>query len=157
MVYNNKKTVTIVSWIGVIIWMSLIFYLSSQQATQSAQLSTGITEKIINIIQKYIPNYNVDILSFNSIIRKNAHLIAYFILGVLLINAISRNRIIGFKAYALALLICILYAISDEIHQLYVPGRSGEIRDVLIDSIGSSIGISIFALIKKIKLKSSLN
>lgn len=42
----------------------------------------------------------------------------------------------------------VMYAISDEIHQLMVDGRSGNVRDVIIDSIGILIGIMVFLLIK---------
>lgn len=52
-------------------------------------------------------------------------------------------RVSGFKAFTLALGICILYAISDEFHQLFVPGRGGQIRDVLIDSTGAIVGVAI--------------
>ena len=53
----------------------------------------------------------------------------------------------GLKVILLAFLICGLYAISDEIHQLYVQGRSGQVSDVLIDSSGALVGIlSIVAI-----------
>ena len=50
------------------------------------------------------------------------------------------------------IIICILYAISDEIHQLFVPGRSGQVSDVLLDTLGAFTGIMIYKLIyNKIK------
>ena len=53
--------------------------------------------------------------------------------------------------------ICLLYAASDEIHQLFVPGRSGEVRDVMIDFSGAVLGIAlsmlVFLLICRIKKK----
>lgn len=47
------------------------------------------------------------------------------------------------------LIICLLYSISDEFHQLFIVGRSGEVRDVLIDTIGALTGIYGYYLIKR--------
>ena len=65
------------------------------------------------------------------------------------------------KKPQLAFLICVLYAISDEIHQLFVPGRAGQVRDVLIDSSGSFLGIFLVMLfvrfLRKIRNKNKIN
>lgn len=134
----------ILSWTAVILWMALIFNLSSQVAEQSRQLSTGITEFIIQTIEKINPNADFNINSFSHIVRKNAHFFAYLILGVLVLNALRRCGVSGYKSLALALGICILYAISDEVHQLFVPGRGGQVRDVILDSAGAAVGIVPF-------------
>jgi len=49
-----------------------------------------------------------------------------------------------------AFLICVIYAISDEIHQLFVPGRTGQLKDVIIDSSGSFVGIAIVIIVIKL-------
>lgn len=142
----------ILLWTAVIIfWMSLIFYLSHQPATESNQLSAGITEIIINAVEKFVPNANFDIRSVNHTIRKKAHFFAYLILGMLVINALRKSGMSEYRSIVLALGICVLYAVADEIHQLYIPGRSGEIRDFLIDSAGSGIGIGVYLIINMIK------
>ncbi|MDQ0243683.1 VanZ family protein [Bacillus fengqiuensis] len=138
------------SWTAVILWMLLICNLSNQPATKSNQLSTGITEVIVENVEKIIPNAGTNIGSFNHIVRKNAHFAVYFVLGVLLINALRKNAIYSYQRVGLALLICILYAASDEFHQLFVPGRGGQIKDVLIDSVGASVGIGTYLLINQI-------
>ena len=150
----NKKRVAIVfSYMVVFLWMAVIFYLSGQVAADSKNLSTGITQWIMNIVDEVVW-FSIDIESFHHIIRKNAHFIAYLLLGVALIHAMKRSGVYGFRGYAIALFICIVYAISDEIHQLFVPGRSGELRDVFIDSTGAIIGISVFlGLGKMVKRK----
>ena len=139
-------------WIFVILWMALIFYLSHQPATESNGLSTGITEKIIEMVEKIAPAININLGRLNHIVRKNAHFFAYLILGILVTNGLRNNEIIGFKGFRLALLICVLYAISDEVHQLFVPGRGGQVRDVVLDSIGAIVGI-----ISMIILRSKVN
>lgn len=128
--------------------MAVIFYLSGQEAVESKQLSTGITQWVINMLDKIVW-FSIDIESLHHIIRKNAHFIAYLFLGVALIHAVRRSDVYGLRGYVIALFICIVYAISDEVHQLFVPGRSGELRDVFIDSAGAIMGISMFLGLSK--------
>ncbi len=135
------------SWTAVILWMTLIFYLSHQPATESNKLSAGITEVIIQTIEKVAPNVEFDVRSLNHIIRKNVHFFAYLILGVLVLNALRTSRVRGSRSIALALGICVLYAISDEVHQLFIPGRSGEVRDVVIDTAGASVGVMVYMVV----------
>lgn len=97
-------------------------------------------------LERVAPNTatELEINRLHHMLRKNAHFIAYLILGILVMNALRSSREYGYQSIALALLICALYAISDEIHQIYVPGRSGELRDVMIDSVGASVGIGVY-------------
>lgn len=126
-----------------LIWMTLIFTMSSFNANESSNQSNFI----VNIISNIININNIELLSL--IIRKLAHFTEYFILGILVYNAVnSYNK----KTYS-AIIICILYAISDEIHQIFVPGRSCQILDILIDSIGSITGIYITILLYKYVFK----
>lgn len=138
----------IISWAPVILWMALIFYFSQQQATTSNELSTGITEVIIQTVEKIAPDMGVDLRGFNHIVRKNAHFLIYLVLGVLVIIALRRSGVHGYyRAMVLTILICALYAISDEVHQLFVNGRGPQVKDVLIDSAGAIVGISLFCMI----------
>lgn len=141
----------IFSWAAVIVWMALIFYLSHQPATESNEQSTGITEIIITTLENLVPNAEIDIRGFHHMVRKNAHFIAYFILGVLVINSLRVSGVRGYRSMVLALGICVLYAISDEVHQLFIPGRSGEVSDVLIDSAGASVGIDVYLVFCRMK------
>ncbi len=128
----------------VIMWMILIFYLSHQPVTKSNNLSKGITEVIIETVEKVTPKRVFNVSRLNHILRKNAHFFAYLVLGILVSNALRSNKIYGFKNIGIALTICVLYAISDEIHQLFVPGRGGQIKDVILDSFGAIVGILIY-------------
>lgn len=74
-------------------------------------------------------------------IRKNAHFFIYLILGVFVKYALNSTGISGFKSIVISLLICVAYAFTDEIHQLFVPGRGGQLSDVVIDSCGAGLGI----------------
>lgn len=140
---KNKK---IISWLLVMIWMGIIFYLSHQPATQSNELSTGITQKIIKSVEKVATNLDIDTRNFNHIIRKMAHFTAYFILGVLVLNAIKQSYSLDIKWALASIIICILYAISDEVHQAFIPGRGPAVFDVLIDSLGATTGILLYKM-----------
>ena len=134
---NYKKNL---SWILVIIWMVIIFLLSAQSANDSGSLSGGITDRIYQVLNIVLPKLNIETL--HSIIRTLAHFVLYLILGVLLLNALNYNKQKRNANFVFALLIIVLYAISDEIHQIFVPGRAFQIYDLLIDFLGSLIGIN---------------
>ncbi|MDP5274727.1 VanZ family protein [Chengkuizengella axinellae] len=145
---NKRKQLKFITSLAVVfLWMLLIFYLSSQVASQSDNLSRNVSEVVIVTVDNITPKHDININTMNHFVRKNAHFFTYLVLGLLVIIAIRRSDMIGFKSYTLAFAICILYAISDEFHQLYVPGRGPEVRDVLIDSLGSLVGISMYYLL----------
>lgn len=127
--------------------MVLIFVLSGENADDSSQTSG---KAVIKLISLFIPNFEelsesaqreiINMCQF--IVRKTAHFAIYAILGVLsVLNTVTLEKISLAKRFIISALFCLVYAISDEIHQLFVPGRSGEIRDVLIDFTGALIGI----------------
>lgn len=148
----NRKDVSI---IVTIIWMGIIFYLSHQPESESSELSSRFLLIIEGIITYLHVTINVDLLHF--LIRKSAHFIAYFILGILIIRTLQIGRKINVRFIVLAFSIGVLYAISDELHQLFIPGRSGEFRDVIIDSVGASLGIIFYIMIIAIKNKNIVN
>ena len=136
-----------------IIWMIIIFIMSNDNGAASSYKSDEVTSFIIDKINLLTGN---DIYSgINNIIfivRKCAHFIEYFILGFLVINVIKDYNKISFSCCLFVILICILYSISDEIHQLFISGRSGRIIDVLIDTIGSVCGTIFYLVIYKVRL-----
>ncbi|WP_018212348.1 VanZ family protein, partial [Desulfitobacterium hafniense] len=137
---NNLRLILIISWAAVFLWMGIIFYLSAQVAAQSDELSQGIAERLLSVAAKAFPGLNVDDIQSNFIVRKSAHFLTYLVLSVLSMNALRRSGIKGMQQIVIAIGICVLYAISDEVHQLYVPGRSGQLKDVLLDSGGTIVG-----------------
>lgn len=139
----------ILPWAIVILWMALIFLFSHQPATESAEMSSGITRLISNMIKAIASNFDLNQESLHHIIRKCAHFTIYLILGILVNNALKGNNISTLKCILLAFLICVLYAISDEIHQIFIPGRSGQISDVLLDSSGGLLGILILHIFRR--------
>ena len=140
----------------VLLCMIIIFSFSSDDDKASDKKSDGVIISVAKLIKrnnlskkekiKYINKYVV-------FVRKGAHFIIYFALGLSLISLIREYRILDLKAILIALLIAILYACSDEFHQLFISGRSGQISDIFLDSFGSFVGISIYYLIYKIRSK----
>lgn len=133
---KRKKIINLALLIG---WMIFIFYMSHQPADVSSAQS-GFVLKLIEKLGITIDVAYVDIAT--TIIRKGTHITEYAILGILSYNAfiLFYNRR---QAMMIALLVTIGYAITDEVHQLFVVGRAGRATDVLIDSIGAIIGTGI--------------
>ena len=135
---KNKKLV--LAWILLVLWMAFIFYMSSCNGNVSSDQSGTIAYVLHNILGI---NYS-DKLIF--IIRKCAHVSEFFILGILVINLVSKYNVK--HIYLISFIICVLYASIDEFHQLFVPGRSGQVTDVLIDLIGVVLGLLLVFLIR---------
>lgn len=97
----------ILLWLPAIFWMMLIFFLSSRPSVSVAQ------DQVLNFL-----------------FFKGLHLLEYGMLFILLYRATKKKML-------LSLVLTIVYAISDEIHQLFVPTREGRVRDIFIDSFGA--------------------
>ena len=155
----KKSTKIIILAILSLAWMACIFKLSSMTSYNSNGKSIDIisifiedTLNITNsygITSSYPSNDKIAHASalLNPILRKVIHATVYFVLAffiMILINIIFdyKHYILGF---IITLLICIIFASSDEIHQLFVAGRTGQLVDVVIDSIGALIGILFYS------------
>ena len=142
-----KKTISIVS---LILWMIVIFSFSSADANKSTGTSDKVITTMIEIKDKITnnetPNNEKEIIVKNSsfYIRKIAHITEYLILGFLMFNLLKQYSVTNIY-YAIGL--SILYSCTDEFHQLFINGRSGSIRDVLIDTIGILIGTYLYKLL----------
>lgn len=139
-------------WIPVIAWMIIIFFFSAQNADESDKTS-GIAAKIFEYLINTIFGSFSD--SFKSallnnchfIVRKTAHFTEYAILGILSSIAFkSYDKLSAWLKKIFSAALCLLYAASDELHQAFVPGRSCQLRDVIIDFSGAVFGILIFSL-----------
>lgn len=141
-----------ISWIVVILSMTMIFYFSHQPPESSNKLSKNVTEIIVENVETVIPNKELRIERFNRIVRKNAHFFIYLVLGVLVIHALRKSGVSStYYGLCLAFLFCVLYAVSDELHQLFVAGRGAQVEDVFIDSAGAFVGIFLYLVIRQRK------
>lgn len=112
--------------------------------------SSGKSDGIAYFIASKISITDTDNLIF--LIRKTAHITEYLILGILLINVLKDYNKLSIKLVIITIIFCFTYAISDEVHQLFISNRSGKYTDVLIDTSGSIIGCFIYYLIFKKKI-----
>ena len=142
----NKKVIHIVL---LVIWMLIIFILSHDQGYQSSSKSDPIAKYIVNIISN-VTGHDYTGSELNNIldktikvVRKSGHIIEYLILGVLSLLVCKDYFILDKKHLIYTILLCYLYSISDEIHQVFVNGRSGEFKDTLIDLVGIILGVII--------------
>lgn len=153
----NKKFVKILFGIFVLLWMSIVFYFSHQSADDSSSTSGNTIRKLINIfpnIQNLEEFEKEQIISnLQPITRKLAHFSIYTLGGILIYNFINTYDIENKRKMIYSFIIGGIYAITDEFHQLFINGRSGEFRDVCIDSSGILFGIFIIIIIIKLKLK----
>ncbi len=143
-------------WVLPVIWMAVIFMFSHQPSDSSAQLSGRLTH-IIEAIAKFI-NIDTEKIDLHLIIRKGAHFTEFAILGFLLFIAIFPSSRTVIKAGIMSQLIGMGYAVLDEVHQLFVPGRSCQVTDMLIDSCGVLFAVLLsyaFVMLKRVLHKPS--
>ena len=156
----------IIFTILIIINCITIFYFSHQVADNSSNQSSRVVEIISNIIPaiKNMQEPDKTILKeeiLTPIVRKIAHFSIYAILGIFTISfTLTFEDKKTNQKIVYSLIFCILYAITDEFHQTFIPGRSGKIIDIFIDSLGALVGILFIILItiiiNKIKSKNNL-
>ena len=143
----------------IIICMSIIFFFSSQEAEESKGTSKGFALKIITFLDFNDALSSVEEVALaqkiDYFVRKTAHLSIYALLSFLIALFLNEYKNTYRFIVLKSTIYSFLYACTDEIHQLFVKGRSGEIRDVCIDTLGailgSVFGVLIIHILKKLK------
>lgn len=115
--------------VPLIVWMGLIFLLSSQSVL--VQIHSKVGEKFF---------------------YKGSHMITYAILTWLWWRALTSQRRVTWSILLAAFTLTVLYGISDEIHQLFVPGRHSQVADVLFDAGGALTMILIIRRVRWLRL-----
>lgn len=127
---GKQKAAFICSFLALFFWMGLIFSLSAQPGSDSSELSGGLLALLMKISPFPISSF---------FLRKAAHFTEFMLLCVLFYLAIFSC---SFKKRPwLSFLGAALYAVSDEVHQLFVEGRACQFRDMLIDMSGALLGM----------------
>ena len=131
--------------------MWVIFGFSGQNGEESGSISRKITEEVtknISSIQNLEKEEKEKVLrKIENIIRKLAHFSLYTIIGILLMSLMSTYKIKQKSRILISGSIGLLYAISDEIHQSFIPGRGPQITDVGIDFSGVVVGMCIVLVV----------
>ncbi|MBQ4282501.1 MAG: VanZ family protein [Lachnospira sp.] len=150
-------------WIPVIVLACFIFGFSAQDGVASGGLSRKVAAFLVDMadatgwVDVAESERDSVIESIQYPVRKLAHMSEYALLTVLTYIALAVDGISKGKRWWLALLGAILFACTDEFHQLFVPGRAGMITDVLIDSVGCIIGVLMCITTVSIKSKFMLD
>lgn len=145
------KKIKVVSCIATIAVMALIFFFSAQTATDSSKTSSGITRKIAEIVALVINADNVKSIQdvLHTIVRKAAHFTLFFMLALSVANNVF--QLFGTekgKLFIITVAFCLFYAITDEVHQMFVPGRAAMLNDIIVDFSGSLCGGGMFILLR---------
>lgn len=145
----------IIAWILTVLWMAVIFLLSHQDNVSSSGLSGQLVAVLMRITGGQLEG--PQLVRFESVIRVLAHGFVFFVLGLLVSYAFETINIRELPNAALTFIISALYAASDELHQLFIPGRAGELKDFLIDCAGIVLAIIIYQVVRTISdLRSEL-
>ncbi|MCR4436304.1 MAG: VanZ family protein [Clostridiales bacterium] len=145
---------TLILLVLAIAWMTVIFFFSSQPGEDSARQSGRVVELLLGIFNRvynhHPPAFIVDwLLKSDHFVRKGGHVAEYMVLGVLVINLLKRWDLK--KYFIISLSVCFIYASSDEVHQLFVPGRAGRVSDVLLDTAAALVGMGIVAGLRRVR------
>ena len=139
--------------------MISIFSFSTQEASESANTSKEFISKIAKTFTKDFETLPIEkqeeiISNYQFLTRKTAHFSLFLTLGFFVLLSVITYEKIKFKVRIfISFIISTIYAASDEIHQLFVAGRSGEVRDFFIDVCGCVLGIVIGIIVYKLFLK----
>ena len=158
---TNGKFFCVFLWILVILWGGLIFFMSSMDTNES----NGKSKTIINdVVEKSVETtnglgitdkhpsenkMNQVIEKLNYPLRKAAHASEYFIFTILILIALKNSGVKGNKKFIIALVICFVYACTDEYYQTFVNGRTGQFSDTLIDTFGGFISCLMYTFMIK--------
>lgn len=123
-------------------WLLVIFMFSNEVSSDSSARSAVF----VNVLSGYVGG-SADVLTF--LTRKAAHIFIYFVLGILTFNVARDYKISARRMILLSVLFVACYACFDEFHQLFIPGRSGEPRDVAIDTIAGGVGVFAYFFVQK--------
>ena len=135
------------SFIPAILIMYIIFSFSAQNGSASSNTSYKVSHKIVSIADRALDLELTEaqtsrcVRKINLYVRKLAHFTEYFLLAVALTFPLYVYRVRGIWLVLIGLIFCVGFAAFDEFHQFFVKGRSASVRDVIIDSCGSFVGI----------------
>ena len=146
---RKNKIMRYVSWLAVAGWMGVIFLMSAQTATESGGLSEEIVRWLLGFLYRGFESFSAQrqeslMEIWHWIVRKGAHFTEYAVLAMLVANAL---RTYGKLRWYLPVAISAAYAVSDEVHQYFVPGRACRLLDMGIDTCGALFGTVVFSLL----------
>lgn len=151
---NKKK---ILRTIPALIWMYLIYWLSDRPALESTAQSEDLTFIILKAASTFTGFSDAEVMDRTMLIepclRETAHFAEYAVLGLLVLIAVGAYMKSDGKRAMISFLICFIYALTDEVHQLYIPGRTFQLIDIILDTAGAALVMIVFLAVKSIRRK----
>ena len=148
---NILRTIFIILLIGT---LGIIFGFSSQDSKKSSSISRRVTEfltdRIGSIQEKPEQEKEQILFRVEKIVRKIAHFSIYTVVGFLLMALFKTYKLEETNRFSYSLIIGVIYASSDEIHQCFTPGRGPLVTDIILDGMGVLLGILLVMLVVKI-------
>lgn len=145
-------------WLPALLWMGLIFFMSTD--TGSAAHTSRYLEPLLRWLNPQISQGTIQ--QAHVLVRKCGHLTEYAVLAMLCWHALMNCRAAkpgdqAMKCAAIAFVISVIYAASDEYHQSFIPTRGPSVSDVLIDACGAMIGLAVLLIIRRRRIRLAQN
>ena len=158
-IFMKSKILIIALIIFAVTWLGVIFFMSSQTAVESDQISQKVTKAVVilgekvGVIEHGASNSEKILKEYNQSVRKFAHVAMYFLLASLIFVALWQFRVNKLLSVLINILICIYIAFVDEINQMKFSGRnsgvmSEGVNDIYRDFFGIITAIFIFYIIR---------
>lgn len=151
---KGKKIILILFWFFIIsAYLLLIFMMSSENGVQSHWFSTNIVNFLkqnLGFLRPLKQGTLLHAINSDYLLRKIAHFTEYFILSCILYNAFAVFKAKSETRKKFSVLFCFLYALTDEYHQLFIPGRTSLFADVLIDTSGALAAVFVIHVIQSL-------
>ncbi len=151
-IFKSRLAIRIISAVAVVLWMGVIFAFSAQNSTDSGHTSDALEEVVIKVTTDDIDSkpqneQNIIRTTVFEVVRTSAHFICFAVLGALTLIALLTYRMKFCVKVIISTAFSVLYAVSDEIHQRFVPGRTFEWSDIGFDTLGVACGVAVVCLI----------
>lgn len=140
------KRKTIAKGLLCVIWLGIIFYNATRQGEISQRGSKQVTEVIsvvLNIPSVALDTPSIKFSDINFYVRKNAHFMQYLILSILICAAVRQLKLYKTSEIFLLFFLLLFFSVMDEFIQIYIPGRTSNVSDIIIDFSGGILGIVI--------------
>ena len=152
---SKKIAVTLVSGLLLVLLYGVIFSFSAQNGEASAEISMGVSDSLVGVLDFLtFGKMDADTLTELALviehpIRKTAHFLEYALMGILIYSMLYYPIANSKVRFWISLFWLVLSAAADELHQYFVPGRWGSVKDVLLDTCGGLVGILICRFVYK--------
>lgn len=142
-----SRAFLIASWAFVALMLALIFFMSSRSGEM---LNTG--SGIISIVRDMLIAASTALFGHPVDVSPIGHFTEFFLLGLALANALRISLPLR-RAMVCAIVVASAYGVTDELHQIFVPGRTCDPMDWLVDTIAAALAAALFAFIVRLKRK----